>query len=232
MATAIMVSGTADLLALADKINQEHRLCEQSMREGLAHAINAGNLLIEAKSLCPHGTWGDWLQDNCEVSERTAQAYMRVARGLPMLEAKAQRVADLSFRDAVKLLAEPTPDGEREQLKRVIAEGRDAGMMDLIETRQDIPGSVDISETLADLDSCIRIMITQENASVADLDYVVQVTSRVIADMIAGRVKLRWLEECCIKLDTIGYGMERPFYIGGIMALVKIGQSMGKAALV
>jgi len=37
------------------------------------------------------------------VPERTAQAYMRVATGLP----NTQPVADLSFREALKLLAEP-----------------------------------------------------------------------------------------------------------------------------
>ena len=40
------------------------------------------------------------------ISERTAQAYMRVARDWPTLEAKAQRVADLPLRDALALLAE------------------------------------------------------------------------------------------------------------------------------
>jgi len=40
------------------------------------------------------------------VAERTAQTYMRIATCWPEL-AKAQRVADLPLRDAVRLLAEP-----------------------------------------------------------------------------------------------------------------------------
>ena len=73
----------------------------------LEHALAAGRLLAEAKSQLPHGAWSRWLADNFEGSERTAQAYMRVATRWPEIEAKAQRVADLSYRDAVKLLAEP-----------------------------------------------------------------------------------------------------------------------------
>src|SRR5262245_57248348 len=63
---------------LAERINEEHRLCEQSFRSGLMHAHNAGNLLLEAKDHCGHGNWLPWLRDNCRASERTAQAYMRI----------------------------------------------------------------------------------------------------------------------------------------------------------
>lgn len=95
------------LSALAEQINEENRLCEESLRAGLEHALRAGALLLEAKARCDHGTWGAWLRENCEVSERTAQAYMRVARERPALESKTQRVADLSFRAALQELAAP-----------------------------------------------------------------------------------------------------------------------------
>ena len=71
------------------------------MRTAVAHAVIAGELLIEAKRQVPHGQWLPWLRSTCGLSERTAQAYMRLARTLPELEpAKAQRVADLSLREA------------------------------------------------------------------------------------------------------------------------------------
>jgi len=110
-----------DLQSIAVDIRLEHDLCRKSIAEGLQHAINAGELLLRAKELCPHGTWGAWLRDNCNVSERTAQTYMRVARGLPVLEAKAQRVADLSLRDAVEILEERNL-GDLEKAQRFSAE--------------------------------------------------------------------------------------------------------------
>src|SRR5262249_22843249 len=68
----------------------------------------AGNLLVDAKRQVGHGEWLDWLRANCPFSERTAQAYMRLAREVPRLdEAKAQRVAGLSVRQAIRELSSP-----------------------------------------------------------------------------------------------------------------------------
>lgn len=77
-----------------------------ALKDGLKHAIAAGQLLVEAKAQLNHGQWSPWLAEHCSISERTAQSYMRLARSLGNLEAvKAQRVADLSFRDALRSLA-------------------------------------------------------------------------------------------------------------------------------
>lgn len=90
---------------LARQINAAHSACEQAMTTGMQHALTAGSLLLQAKVECPHGTWTTWLSENCQFSERTAQAYMRVAKELP--EANPQRVALLSFRQVLKELARP-----------------------------------------------------------------------------------------------------------------------------
>ncbi|MDP9437836.1 MAG: DUF3102 domain-containing protein [Actinomycetota bacterium] len=104
---------TADLTTLADRVNAEHRACDEAVGAALGHAINAGELLLEAKGRIKHGEWGSWVRDNFEGSARTAQAYMKVARELPGLEGtKAQRVADLSFREALRELSSPSENGE------------------------------------------------------------------------------------------------------------------------
>ena len=106
------------LATLAGQINEAHSQCKNSFREGTQNAIRAGQLLIEAKALCPRGEWGQWVRDNCEFSNRTAEAYMRVAREMPrLLEAKAQRVADLSFRETLKLLGAPKDHPEQSELE-------------------------------------------------------------------------------------------------------------------
>jgi hypothetical protein len=64
---------------------------------------------MQAKEKVPHGKWIPWLEKHCDFSLRTAQAYMQAARKHPTLdEAKAQRVALLPFRDALRELAEGT----------------------------------------------------------------------------------------------------------------------------
>jgi hypothetical protein len=98
----------ANLSDLAVRINDEHRLCEAALRTSLEHAVTAGDLLVQAKAALPHGAWGDWLRQNFAGSARTAQTYMRLSRELPALvETNPQRVADLSLRDAVALVATP-----------------------------------------------------------------------------------------------------------------------------
>jgi Protein of unknown function (DUF3102) len=75
------------------------------MQRGCEHAINAGRLLIEAKAQLEHGQWLPWLQEHCQVSERTARPYMRLARHAAELEANRQRDAGLTVRGAIELLA-------------------------------------------------------------------------------------------------------------------------------
>jgi len=105
-----IVETTCDLTTLATAINDEHRACVQALRAGLAHAIRAGELLIEAKAAVAHGEWLPWLSSHFEGSERTAQAYMRVARGATELaEGNPQRVADFTYREALAALAPRAP---------------------------------------------------------------------------------------------------------------------------
>ncbi len=94
------------LQEIAETVNSEHAKIEGALREGLARAEEVGKLLTEAKELVKHGGWLQWIADNCKFSERTAQNYMRVAERYPEL-AKSATVADLTYREAVGLLAEP-----------------------------------------------------------------------------------------------------------------------------
>lgn len=96
------------LTILATEINTEHNAFLEAMQAGLQHALKCGNLLLEAKAMVPHGEWLPWLADNCQVSERSAQAYMRVAQHWPELS-KSATVADLTYREALQLLAENKP---------------------------------------------------------------------------------------------------------------------------
>ncbi len=97
----------AELREIAQRISNEHQACRNAAQSAVEHAICAGELLLEAKSKVPHGHWLSWLEGNCGIAERTAQAYMRLARELPKLEpGKAQRVADLPFRQALSAIAE------------------------------------------------------------------------------------------------------------------------------
>jgi hypothetical protein len=129
---AIFVQAEVPLTELARQINDAHRQCEQALKSGLSHALAAGQLLLEVKSRVGHGGWLGWLKANFGFSERTAQTYMRVARRWPELEAKAQRVADLSYRDAVALLSATAADAEvpaEDAVPPALAYYREAGLL-------------------------------------------------------------------------------------------------------
>jgi hypothetical protein len=99
------ITTSNSLTDLAVRIRAEHEAARLAARTTIEHAIRAGELLIEAKQLVQHGYWGDWLHAHCDLSERSAQAYMRIAR----YQSNPQLTADLTIDDALKVLAKPKP---------------------------------------------------------------------------------------------------------------------------
>ncbi len=86
---------------LAAEIRKAHAGVEDAARTAAEHAIEAGTALIEAKALVKHGEWLPWLKEHCEISERTAQLYMKIVR----LGFKSETVADLGIKAAAKAIA-------------------------------------------------------------------------------------------------------------------------------
>ena len=85
-----------------------------AVRDALPRARKAGRLLFEAKALCRKCRilFEPWVRENCGMSERSAQAYMRVARKWKTV-VKAQRSAPLTSIDAfLKFLARPKANGK------------------------------------------------------------------------------------------------------------------------
>lgn len=109
-------AGSNSLADLAVRIRAEHEATVAAIKSGAVHAMACGDLLLEAKArLNRHGAWLPWLKQNCEMSERTAQLYMRMARNREAIEAKSASVADLSLRGAMAVIAPPKPDVDSEE---------------------------------------------------------------------------------------------------------------------
>ena len=103
------------LEALALAINEEHALAEQYATMAIHRARRAGDLMLTAKQRVAHGQWLPWLKANCPtIKDRTARAYMQLARNWATLESKTATVADLTINEALRLLAEPRPEPEPE----------------------------------------------------------------------------------------------------------------------
>ena len=99
-----------NLLDLANRIRAAHTEVISATRHIVTHAIAAGDLLIGAKKALDHGQWLPWLKDNCDLSERTANRYMNVAKGKAKLEQlardKSASVSDLTLVEAYRLFAD------------------------------------------------------------------------------------------------------------------------------
>lgn len=105
--TLVPVLEQLSLDELASAINKEHQLFQGDYKSSLLHAYMAGQFLLKAKSKVkesPTGRWLHWLQQNClDISERTARAYMQIARKWEKIE-KTATVADFGVKGALKLL--------------------------------------------------------------------------------------------------------------------------------
>ncbi len=98
--------GDNRLAVLAAEVQAADGRFRRSAEQAAAAAIEAGQKLIEAKSLVAHGGWLPWLRDRVAMSERTATRYMRLARsGMDI-----RHVADLGIRAASEAIGRaPAP---------------------------------------------------------------------------------------------------------------------------
>lgn len=94
-------------------------LSNQFQHLRLSYAIEIGRKLREAKDLVSHGEWGNWLKDNTEFKQSTAENLMRIFKdyGADQVglfgDSKSQTLGNLSYTKALKLL--DVPEEEREE---------------------------------------------------------------------------------------------------------------------
>ena len=98
-------------------------LQQQSGRLVLEYSIEMGRRLCEAKELLAHGEWGEWLKNEVDFSQSTANNLMRIFNeyGDPQgslfgASANSQTLGNLSFSQALSLLK--VPENEREDFVR------------------------------------------------------------------------------------------------------------------
>lgn len=96
-----------------------HILQKQARQAALSYAVEVGRRLNEAKEMLHHGEWGDWLKNEVNFSERTAQRMIQIfseygSNQVNLFgETKASALSDLSVTKALRLLA--IPEEEREE---------------------------------------------------------------------------------------------------------------------
>jgi hypothetical protein len=126
---------------------------ESGDRAGLEHYCRAGQMLLEAKEQMPWGSWTKWLGKNFELSQRTADRYMRLAQLAEKAKASAPNSPHVanSTRDYTRLIGE-RPVREQVQgtaWKRVTAAARDLDADLFAQERQNRDDEVRLHRELA-----------------------------------------------------------------------------------
>jgi hypothetical protein len=112
--TAITTTATSSGLSpetLTAAIKQEHAAVNMAAQSALQHALEAGRLLAEAKATIAHGSWESFVKGSCGIAPRTASLYQRLHRHRDRL-LNRQHVAELSVRQAARLLEQPKAKAE------------------------------------------------------------------------------------------------------------------------
>ncbi len=69
----------ANLKELVKVIKYEHEKCKANPITSIIHGRNAGEWLIEAKSLVKTSPWQYWVENECKISEKMAETYINIA---------------------------------------------------------------------------------------------------------------------------------------------------------
>lgn len=123
LAPNIIPEAEQQLAALAERIRDEHQAVQRAFANALAHALNVGDALIEAKGRVTMG-WGRWLRKNCSMGESTARLFVQLAHHRPVIESEMSRVPGLSLRAARRLIVTPKSKSGRPEGQRQAAVGK------------------------------------------------------------------------------------------------------------
>lgn len=148
---------------------------DDTLKEYLNSCIEIGKRLCEAKEMVPHGEWASWLKTAVSFSQRTANNLMKIyeeygaAQGeLWGASAISQTFANLSYSQAVALLAVPAE--EREEF----VEKNDAANMSTRELQEAIKARDEAEEKLqkekAAADERVRAAQRQAESVMEELD--------------------------------------------------------------
>jgi Protein of unknown function (DUF3102) len=96
---------------LATRIKTYHAAVKDAAKNVVEKAIAAGTLLKEAKDKVGHGKFLPWLAENCELSERSAENYMKIANNRHKLDAlKSAANANLTLARALRAIKDDDGD--------------------------------------------------------------------------------------------------------------------------
>jgi hypothetical protein len=99
-------AGATSLDELCARVRDAHSGINTAFSNAIDRAIDAGRALVAAHDLTPHGQWAKFLK-RCDLGERQAQRYMRLARLLEENPTSKSDLTNRSIEAAIKKLSPP-----------------------------------------------------------------------------------------------------------------------------
>ncbi|WP_284646806.1 DUF3102 domain-containing protein [Paenibacillus silviterrae] len=136
-------------------IAEEIREIDLKARQVVGQSIiEIGTRLIEAKNMVEHGQWGDWLKNNVNYSQSTANNFMRIAT--EFTEMNSQALANLSYTKAVALLGLPAEEREEFAEKNDIESMSSRELQAAIKEKQELERKLQEAQRTADQEKAAR----------------------------------------------------------------------------
>lgn len=184
---------------IAGEINYIKR---QAQRVLLGASVEIGRRLNEAKALVPHGAWEEWLSENVDYSQSTANNFMRIAtefgdEQIDLFSGKSnsETFACLTYSQAVALFALPAEE------RADFVETHDLSEMSIRELKDALAAEKEKNEKSAE-----TIARMEEEAIEAERDYSdaaerLEVKEKQLQDAIKGKRDAETMLEAAKKLS-------------------------------
>jgi len=117
---------------------------QQGDSAGREHYRRAGEMLIEAKEQVARGTWGRWLSKNFDLSDRTAQVYMQLARQIRSGAAHLTSMREMTGQ--TERTREERGSSQQKQFRRTL---REVARDDFVQERQARDDEIQLHRELA-----------------------------------------------------------------------------------
>ena len=154
-----------------------HYAQRQGARQLLSNLIEIGRLLVEAKSMVPHGEWGKYLEERVNYSQSTANNYMKLYQEYGDNQesffnsfSNSQAFGNLTYTQAIALLALPAEERQEFAENNDVAEMSTRQLEQAIRERNEERAARERAEELAE--KAKQELLAQEKATAAEKDNV------------------------------------------------------------
>ena len=154
-----------------------HYAQRQGARQLLSNLIEIGRLLVEAKSMVPHGEWGKYLEERVNYSQSTANNYMKLYQEYGDNQesffnslSNSQAFGNLTYTQAIALLALPAEERQEFAENNDVADMSTRQLEQAIRERNEERAARERAEELAE--KAKQDLLAQEKATAAEKDNV------------------------------------------------------------